>query len=83
MSKRYMAFLWALEGGGFDVYDSCEEAKREWCFGRMVFEINAADEEELIDYGHKVKSNKLMIERVKENYPLVYQDGGEPTWLLK
>jgi len=45
--KKYMTFGWVLEGGGWIVSDTLEEAKGLWSFGKIVFEIDSEDAEEL------------------------------------
>lgn len=73
--KKYMSFAWVIDGTGWFVYETLEEAKKEWCLGMIVFEINAEDETALHVYGTAVASNRLMLEKLKQSYPLVYQNG--------
>jgi len=80
--KKYMTFGWVIEGGGWFVDNTLEDAKKQWCFGRIVFEIDAEYEEELNDYGREVKSNRLMLQKIKEKFPIVYQEGEPPDYLV-
>ena len=77
--KNYLGFHWVLDGAGWVVSDTLEEAKKVWCLGMSVFEINADDKQEFVDYARKMKSNRLVIDKLKErNCPLVYQEGEIP-----
>ena len=82
MNKKYMMFGWVIDGSGWLIKDTLDEAKNEWCFGRMIFEIDEDKVEELNKYGQKVKSHRLIIEKLKENYPLVYQEGEPPEYFV-
>lgn len=48
----------------------------------MIFEVDEEKIEELNTYGQEVKSNRLMIEKLKDNYPLVYQEGAPPEHFI-
>lgn len=80
--KKYMTFGWVLEGGGWIVTDTLEDAKKEWSFGKIVFEVNAEDAEELMAYGKEVKSNRLTLAKLKEKYPIVFQENEPPEYLV-
>lgn len=82
--KKYMSFCWVIDGNGWYVSDTLEEAKDIWCFGTKVFEVNAEDIDKLNAYGHEVKSNRLMLKKLTdENCPLVYSKGEPPSYFVE
>lgn len=80
--NKYITFLWVLEGAGWKVSDTLEEAKNEWCFGMMVFETTKDDAESFMNYAKEIESNRLVLEKIKEKYDPVYQDGEPYEWLI-
>lgn len=78
-----MTFGWVLEGGGWVITDTIEKAKNEWSFGKMIFEIDAEDEDELMNYAKEVKSNRLILEKIKKKECcLIYQEGKPFEYLI-
>jgi hypothetical protein len=80
--KKYMIFGWVIDGTGWYVKETLEEAKNVWCFGIKVFEINAEDKKDLFKYGREVQSNRLLLERLQRDYPLVFQNGEPPAMFI-
>ena len=61
-------------GSGWYERDTLEDAKREWAFGRMVFEVPKKDVVEVIKELKVLKGNTQRIEKMKEKYSLVYEE---------
>ena len=82
--KKYYGFYWVIDGSGWRISDTLEEAKDIFCFGMRIFEINAEDEQELKDYFNKVRSNKTMLNKMTtDGYPLIHSEGEIYDWHLQ
>ena len=74
-SGKYIGYLTSLEGSTFIWDDDIEVIKKQWCFGKAIFESNGLDFVKLKELFPTPPERGVILDYLIENLQCVYQDG--------
>ena len=78
---KYLGFYWTIDTNEWLINDCLADAKKEFGFGMIIFEVKNNKIEDAISHIKEVKSNRLSIAKLKEwGCPIVYQEGEPLEW---